>query len=100
MFMGPKAIEIAIEDCMQLYQRESDLPYLIAVWPRELKDYSVGGTEYIIERIHKVVRAHYRAALQGHWSYGDGNRLIALRAALGAEKARLEHLKSAQGEAA
>jgi hypothetical protein len=97
--MSLRAIDTAISDCAELYRREKDLNYLIAVWPNELTDYSLDGTAHIVARIQKVISAHKRARADGHWSESDNNRFIALHAALKAESARLEHLKQARGKA-
>lgn len=82
------------------YDRERDLPRLMAVWPRELKDYSIPGTETIIAHTQKVLRACYASALRPEtkWAY-DMNRHIALLTALKCEQARLEHLKEERAKA-
>jgi hypothetical protein len=82
----------------ELYVRERDLPRHIAVWPRELRDYSIPGHETIIAHIQKVLRATYAAALRGHWSY-DVNRHVALLSALRAEQAGLRRLKAERAAA-
>ena len=70
------------------YIRERDLPKLLALWPKEINNYTFGGTEHIIKRLQEVLRATYRAALSGHWVY-DVNRHIGLLTALKAEQAGL-----------
>lgn len=98
-----RVIEKMIEADAPFYDRERDLPRHLAIWPRELRDYSIPGTETIIARIQKVLRACYAAALRDHWSYSV-NRHIALLAALKCERARLAQLiedrRKACGEAA
>ena len=89
-----RIFEPMIEQAKQAYRREH-LNRLIAVWPAELNDYTIAGTEHIIERIRKVMLALYRASVIGHWSY-DANRHLALIAAFRAETARLAHLKNMQ----
>jgi hypothetical protein len=73
------------------YVRGRDLPKLIAVWPKETFDYSIPGTRHVIKRVQRVLRATYRLALSGHYSYSV-NRHIGLLSALKAEQTRLAHL--------
>lgn len=86
-----RSAEKGIEREVAAYVRERDLPKLIAVWPKELRNHTVGGTEHVISRIQKVIRACYAAGLRSHWSY-DTQRHIGLLTALKAEQARLAHL--------
>jgi hypothetical protein len=83
-----------IEAGANAYIRQRDLidKRLIALWPKEANDYSIPGTEVIIERLQKIVRATYGAGLRGHWSY-DINRHMGLLQALKGEQRWLEDMK-------
>ena len=74
------------------FSRETQLPKLIGLWPFELTDYSLEGTERIVAQLRKAIRAERRRAQQGHWTY-DINRHLALSDALKAEEARLAGLR-------
>lgn len=74
------------------FSREAQLPKLIGLWPSELADFSLGGTERIVAQLRKAIRAERRRAHQGHWTY-DINRHLALSDALKAEEARLTGLR-------
>lgn len=87
--------ELAVAADLSRYERVRDLTKLIAVWPAELTDYSIEGTEHIIECIRKPMLATHRLGVTGHWSY-DHSRHIALVAAFRMENARLARLRTAQ----
>jgi hypothetical protein len=70
------------------FDRETELPKLIGLWPAELRDYSLGGTARIVALLSKALRAERRRGAGGHWAY-DLNRHMALSAALKVEEARL-----------
>jgi hypothetical protein len=74
------------------FSREAQLPKLIGLWPSEVMDYSLEGTERIVAQLRKAIRAERRRAQQGHWTY-DINRHLALADALKAEEARLAGLR-------
>ena len=76
----------------QGFSREAQLPKLIGLWPSELTNYSLEGTERIVAKLRKAIRAERRRAQQGHWTY-DINRHLALSDALKAEEARLASLR-------
>jgi hypothetical protein len=76
----------------QGFSRETQLPKLIGLWPSEVTDYSLEGTERIVAQLRKAIRAERRRAQQGHWTY-DINRHLALAEALKAEEARLAGLR-------
>lgn len=77
------------------YSRARDLPNLIAVFPREIDDYTIAGTEAIIARIRKVLRAVYAQALHRDPHYSP-KRHVRLWLALRGETARLAHLRNSQ----
>ena len=74
------------------YRREKDLPPLIALWPNEIEDKSINGTERVIAKLSAALRAERNRGKSGHWSY-DMNRHIALSAALKEEQKRHLSLK-------
>ena len=80
---GPKVAAGALA-----YARARDLPKLIALWPRELDDYSEGGSRNVLAKLRRAFRAERRRALAGHWSY-DLNRHLGLLSAYRGELARL-----------
>lgn len=84
-----------VEQGADNYNRQRDLPKLIAVWPRELEDMSLGGTEAIIAHIKKVLNAVRVSAIADHWSY-DLGRHVGLMCALRAEERRLTALRAHQ----
>lgn len=67
------------------YRREKDLPPLIALWPHEIEDKSISGTERVIAKLSTALRAERNRGKSGHWSY-DLNRHIALSTALKEEQ--------------
>lgn len=89
----PRALATMVEADAESYNRQRDLidKKLLALWPKEANDYSIPGTEHLIKRVQKVVRATYRMALI-HPHHYSVSRHIALLTALKAEQARLKHL--------
>ena len=77
------------------YDRESQLPKLLGLWPSELQDFSLPGTARIVARLRKSIRSERQRAQSGHWSY-DLNRHLALAEALKAERTRLRDLEAAE----
>lgn len=82
----------------QAFDRETELPKLIGLWPGELRDYSIDGTIRIVSLLSKALRAERRRGSGGHWAY-DLNRHMALAAALKEEEARLADLVAKQRSA-
>jgi len=76
------------------YDRETQLPGLIGLWPSELRDQSLLGTTKITALLRKALRSERLRGRAGHWSY-DLNRHLALVEALKAERACLLDLQSA-----
>ena len=70
------------------YDRCKDLPSLIAMWPREIADFSEKGSLAIIAEIEKALRGERRRGKAGHWTYSLA-RHISLVKALKAEQAML-----------
>ena len=86
-----QSAECGIEREAKLYVRGRDLPKLVALWPKEINDYSIPGTEHIVRRIRQVLGAYYALGLRKHWSH-NVSRHVALAVALKAEKATLARL--------
>lgn len=70
------------------YDRMRDLPALVALWPSELQDFTPPGTQKIVSRIQRALRAERARGQSGHWAY-DLQRHLALVRAYKAEVASL-----------
>lgn len=73
------------------YDRVRDLPRLLALWPKDLNDFSAQGYEDIINKIARALCAERRKAKSNQWSY-DLNRHIGLKQAYISENALLKKL--------
>ena len=76
------------------YDRLSQLPKLIGLWPSEMQDYSAAGTLKILALLRKALRSERSRGRSGHWTY-DLNRHLALAESLKAERAHLRALDGA-----
>ena len=76
------------------YDRLSQLPRLIGLWPSEMLDYSAVGTAKILALLRKALRSERSRGRSGHWTY-DLNRHLALAESLKAERAHLRDLDRA-----
>jgi hypothetical protein len=76
------------------YDRLSQLPRLIGLWPSEMQDFSAAGTLKILALLRKALRSERSRGRSGHWAY-DLNRHLALAASLKAERAHLRALNGA-----
>ena len=74
------------------YVRARDLPRLIALWPRELRDQTSEGSLLILSKLRRALRAERRRALAGHWSY-ELNRHLGLMTAYKAELGLMRRAK-------
>ena len=74
------------------YERERDLPKLVALWPKELVDRSDKGSLHILAKLRRALRAERTRGLAGHWSY-DLNRHLGLASAFKAELANYRRRK-------
>lgn len=70
------------------YDRLSQLPRLIGLWPSEMQDFSTAGTSKILALLRKALRSERSRGRSGHWTY-DLNRHLALAESLKAERAHL-----------
>ena len=83
-FYGKSERQVSNAHTTKEYERERDLPRLLAVWPCELADQSRSGTFYLIGKLKNALRAERHRGRSGHWSY-DLGRHIGLVNALKAE---------------
>ncbi|MCH9764624.1 MAG: hypothetical protein K0U34_01340 [Alphaproteobacteria bacterium] len=51
------------------YDRLRDLPALIPLWPRELRDTSQSGHLKLLSKLRQALRHERQRGLSGHWSY-------------------------------
>lgn len=51
------------------YDRQRDLPALVAVWPAELADTSPAARRHLLGKLQRALRAERRRGLAGHWTY-------------------------------
>lgn len=51
------------------YSRKRDLPRLIPMWPEELGNFTLGGSEYVVSMLYNQLRRERRRGLAGDWSY-------------------------------
>ena len=76
------------------YDRLSQLPKLIGLWPSEMQDYSAAETLKILTLLRKALRSERSRGRSGHWTY-DLNRHLALAESVKAERAHLRELDGA-----
>jgi hypothetical protein len=76
------------------YDRLSQLPGLIGLWPSEMQDFSAAGTSRILALLRKALRSERSRGRSGNWTY-DLNRHLALAESLKAERAHLREMGSA-----
>jgi hypothetical protein len=70
------------------YVRSRDLPRLLALWPREIEDKTPEGSQRLLAKLRRALRAERRRARANHWSY-DLNRHLGLLSAYKSELADL-----------
>ena len=75
------------------YQRLRHLPALLSLWPHELDDFTIEGTEKLIARLEPALASERRRGRARHWAY-DLNRHLALASALKAERHHLAKLRN------
>lgn len=62
------------------YNRERDLPVLLAVWPCELDDRSLEGQGRLTALLRSALRRERQRGLRGHWTYDLARHARLLRA--------------------
>ena len=87
----PSPPSLARKNAARPYDRLSQLPKLIGLWPSEMQDHSAAGTLKILALLRKALRSERSRGRSGHWTY-DLNRHLALAESLKAERARLREL--------
>lgn len=87
----PSRTSPAQKNAARPYDRLSQLPRLIGLWPSEMQDYSAAGTVKILALLRKALRSERSRGRSGHWTY-DLNRHVALAESLKAERAHLRQL--------
>lgn len=70
------------------YDRERDLPRLVALWPADLADTSHGARLRLLAKLRNALRRERQRGLAGHWCY-DLGRHAGLLAAYREEAAEL-----------
>lgn len=70
------------------YDRERDLPRLVALWPADLADTSRGARLRLLAKLRSALRRERQRGLAGHWCY-DLARHAGLLAAYREEAAAL-----------
>lgn len=73
------------------YDRLTQLPGLIGLWPAEIQDRSAAVTLKILALLRRALRSERACGRSGHWTY-DLNRHLALAESLKAERAHLRAL--------
>lgn len=66
------------------YDRERDLPGLVALWPAELRDTTPAGRALVLRKLRRALRQERQRGVAGHWAY-DLKRHAALHRAYNRE---------------
>jgi hypothetical protein len=61
------------------YDRHTELPRVLPLWPHELDDMSPQGQRRILGRLRRALRAERRRGLAGHWTYDLARHVELLR---------------------
>jgi hypothetical protein len=61
------------------YDRRTELPRVLPLWPNELVDESEESRLRILARLRKALRAERRRGLAGHWTYDLARHVELLR---------------------
>jgi hypothetical protein len=64
-----QSTEAMIDADASVYERERDLPKLLALRTHEIKDQSVSGTNQVIQRLSQALESMTQLARMRHWSY-------------------------------
>ncbi len=62
------------------YDRHRELPPLVAMWPREIADFSEKGCLNVVAQIEKALRGERRRGKAGHWTYSLARHMSLLKA--------------------
>jgi hypothetical protein len=52
---------------------------VLALWPHEIEDESLSGSQKILARLRQALRAERRRGLSGHWTYDLARHVELLR---------------------
>jgi len=61
------------------YDRRTELPRILPLWPRELDDQSAAGRRRIVAKLARALRAERRRGVAGHWTYDLARHVELLR---------------------
>jgi len=61
------------------YDRHTELPRILPLWPHELDDESPEGRRRILAKLRRALRAERRRGLAGHWAYNLARHAELLR---------------------
>jgi hypothetical protein len=61
------------------YDRRTDLPRVLPLWPHELDDETPEGRRRILARLRRALRAERRRGVAGHWTYDLARHVELLR---------------------
>jgi hypothetical protein len=51
------------------YDRQTELPRVLPLWPHELNDESADGRWRVLGKLRRALRAERRRGVAGHWTY-------------------------------
>src|SRR5262245_29977829 len=61
------------------YDRSSELPRILPLWPSQLANDSPRGRRLILARLRRALRVERRRGIAGHWTYDLGRHVELLR---------------------
>jgi hypothetical protein len=61
------------------YNRRTELPRVLPLWPNELDDESLEGRRRILGLLRRALRAERRRGIAGHWTYDLARHVELLR---------------------
>jgi hypothetical protein len=61
------------------YDRLTELPRVLPLWPGELADDSAQGRRLILAKLRRALRAERRRGIAGHWTYDLARHVELLR---------------------
>jgi hypothetical protein len=64
---------------LSAYDRWTELPRILPLWPAELADDSAQGRQLILAKLRRALRAERRRGIAGHWTYDLARHVELLR---------------------
>jgi hypothetical protein len=61
------------------YERRTELPRVLPLWPHEVEDESPEGRRRILAKLRRALRAERRRGIAGHWTYDLARHVELLR---------------------